>query len=138
GRQALAVLHRRRRPRRGARLLPGRSRPGGAQRRRVRGDALGDRRRAVAARRGHRPRAARRGPERLARRQGGRGETAGEGPAARCHLQDRRLRRHLRARSRRGWRGAAGADRPAIRRPRLRLPRSLRQHAALQPASRAV
>ena len=54
------------------------------------------------------------------------------------HLRDRRLRRHLRAHPRRGRRGTAGADRPALRRPRLRLPRSLRQHAALQPASQAV
>ncbi|WP_406423650.1 VOC family protein [Streptomyces sp. NBC_00873] len=33
----------------------------------------------------------------------------------RCHRQDRRLRRHLRAHPRRGWRGAAGADRYGVR-----------------------
>ena len=33
--------------------------------------------------------------------------------------------------SARGWRRAAGADRHAVRRPRLRLPRSGRRHAAL-------
>ena len=38
------------------------------------------------------------------------------------HLHHRRLRRHLRAHPRRGWRGAAGADRPVLRRARLRLP----------------
>ena len=39
---------------------------------------------------------------------------------------------------RRGRRGASGTDRPVLRRPRLRVPRSLWQHAALQPASQIV
>ncbi|GAA2795379.1 VOC family protein [Nonomuraea dietziae] len=47
-------------------------------------------------------RTASRGPERLALRQEGHGGVAGEGPAGRRHLHDRRLRRHVRAHQRRG------------------------------------
>src|SRR5262249_54258317 len=93
GHQALPLLHRGGRPREGADLLPRRPRPRGAQRREVRGRALAERRVAVAARGGHRPRTAGDGPERLSGRPADDGGAAREGHAARRGLRDVRLRR---------------------------------------------
>src|SRR5262249_46311783 len=64
----------------------------------------------------------------------GRGLGAGDqGAAAWRDLRDGQLRRYLRAAPRGRGRGHAGAHRPALRRPGLRVPRPGRQHDPVLP-----
>ena len=105
------------------RLLPRHPRLRGPQRRRLRGHALDHRRPRRPARHVHRPAPAGRRPRHHRRRAPHHRRDDGQGQLRQRHPGHQRPRRHLRAAAGQRRRGRPGADRPAVRRPRLRLPR---------------
>src|SRR5690606_21734363 len=119
------------RPRRGDRLLLRRPRPRGPQGRRRRRLPLGHHRGAGPGgpRRRPVPAPGRHGP--AGRRRPADPRHQGRAPVR--HLPDRRPRRHLREAAGVRRRGPAGAGRPALGRPGLRLPRPLGQPAPHRP-----
>src|SRR3954453_20740171 len=116
-----------RRPGRIAGLLPRHARLRGPQRRRVRRDALDHRRPAGPARHVDRPLPAGGHARHHGRRAPHHRRDDGQGHLRQHQPGHPRPRRHVRARAGRRRRGRPGADRPAVRRARLRLPGPLGQ-----------
>ncbi|CAA9458247.1 MAG: putative lyase, partial [uncultured Rubrobacteraceae bacterium] len=117
-----------RRPGRLPGLLPRHPRLRGPPRRRVRRDALDHGRPPRPARHIHRPASAGRRPRHHRRRAPHHRRDDGQGHLRRHPPGHRRPRRRLRAGAGQRRRGGPGADRAAVRRPRLRVPRPRGQH----------
>ncbi|CAA9503172.1 MAG: putative lyase, partial [uncultured Solirubrobacteraceae bacterium] len=117
------------RPGRLAGLLPRHPRLRGPQRRRIQGDALDHGRPCRPARHVLRPAPARRHARHHRRRAPHDPGADGQGQLLRRQPGHRRPRRHLREAGGQRRRGRPGADRAAVRAPRLRLPRPRRQPA---------